>query len=178
MMLGWFRRKSNERVKAERIYKTLVERELGDMTPERLRLPKATHRRYRQKALIYREAWCICALAVLAHDLHLRGVLAELVAIVEAKRIRRGLRTFGIGYLMDAAFDSLEALSANPCKWAQHWLMDFRDDPDDNYMLADFADHWQQQYAALKRAIDEPRPLLLPSPSPNPTPTPNPKFPT
>jgi hypothetical protein len=52
-MLGWFRRKSNERVKAERIYKTLVERELGDMTPERLRLPKATHRRYRQKALLW-----------------------------------------------------------------------------------------------------------------------------
>jgi len=40
--------------------------------------------------LVYREAWCLCALAVLAHDLHLRGVLAELVAIVEAKRTVTG----------------------------------------------------------------------------------------
>jgi hypothetical protein len=56
--------------------------------------------------------------------------------------------------------------------------MDFRDDPDDNFMLAVFADHWQQQYAALKSAIDEPRPLLLPSPSPNPNPKPAPEFPT
>jgi len=171
-MLGWFRRKSDERVKAERIYKSLVVRERGDMTPQRLRLPKGTHKRYRQKALFYREAWCLCALAVVAHDLHLRAVLAELVDVVEAKRIRRGLRTYSRGYLMDAAFDSVETLFANPCKWAQRWLMDFRDDADDNFMLVPFADHWQQQYAALKGAIDEPRPLLLPGPSPAPNPAP------
>jgi hypothetical protein len=99
-------------------------------------------------------------------------VLAELVDIVEAKRTRRGLRNFGSGYLMDAAFDSVDRLFANPCKWAQRWLMDFRDDPNDDFMLAVFADHWQEQYAALKRAVGEPRPLLLPSPSPNPTPNP------
>jgi hypothetical protein len=75
---------------------------------------------------------------------------------------------------MDAAFDSVETLFANPCKWAQRWLMDFRDDPDDNFMVASFADHWQQQYAALKGAIDEPRPLLLPAPNPNPAPNPAP----
>jgi hypothetical protein len=171
-MLGWFRRKSEERIKAERIYKTFVQREPGEMTPEQLRLPKAMHRRYRQKCLFYREAWCLCALAVVAHSLQLRVVLAELVDVVEAKRTRRGLRNYSRGYLMDAAFDSVEALFANPCKWAQRWLVDFRDDPDDNFMLALFADHWQQQYAVLKRAIDEPRPLLLPSPNPSPTPVP------
>lgn len=171
-MLGWFRRKSDERVKAERIYKSWVQRERGDMTPERLGLPRATHKRYRQKALFYREAWCLCALAVVAHDLHLRAVLAELVDIVEAKRTRRGLRTYGRGYLMDAAFDSVETLFANPCKWAQRWLMDFRVDPDDSYMLVPFADHWQQQYAVLKSAIEEPRPLLLPAPCPAPNPAP------
>jgi hypothetical protein len=173
-MLGWFGRKSDERVKAERIYKSLVQRERGDMTPQRLGLPRATHRRYRQKALFYREAWSLCALAVVAHDLHLRAVLAELVDIVEAKRTRRGLRTYNRGYLMDAAFDSVEKLYANPCKWALRWLMDFRDDPDDDVMLASFADYWQQQYAALKDAIDEPRPLLLPAPTPNPAPNPAP----
>jgi hypothetical protein len=170
-MLGWFRRKSDERLKAERIYKTLVQREPGDMTPRRLGLPKATHKRYRQKALFYREAWCVCALAVVAHDLRLRAVLAELVDVVEVKRTRRGLRNFGRGYLMDAAFDSVEKLFANPRKWAKRWLMDFGDDPDDS-LQALFADHWQQQYAALKRAVDEPRPLLLPAPSPSPDPTP------
>jgi hypothetical protein len=169
-MLGLFRKKSNEKIKAERIYRTMIGRELGDMTPRRLRLPKGMYRRYRQKALVYREAWCLCALAVLAYDPHLRDVLAELVTIVETKRTRRGLRNMGIGYLMDAGFDSLEVLSANPCKWAQRWLMDFRDNPDDDYMLADFAEHWQQQYADLKKALDEPRPLLLPSPNSNPTP--------
>jgi hypothetical protein len=173
-MLGWFRRKSDERVKAERIYKSLVQRERGDMTPQRLGLPRGTHKRYRQKALFYREAWCLCALAVVAHELHLRAVLAELVDVVEAKRARRGLRTYSRGYLMDAAFDSVETLFANPCKWAQRWLMDFRDDPDDNFMVVPFADHWQQQYAALKGAIDEPRPLLLSGPSPSPAPSPAP----
>jgi hypothetical protein len=171
-MLGWFRRKSDERLKAERIYKTLVAREGGDITPQQLGLRKAMHKRYRQKALFYREAWCLCALAVVAHDLHMRAVLAELVDVVQAKRTRRGLRTFGRGYLMDAAFDSVERLFANPFKWAQRWLMDFRDDPDDDLMLTVFANHWQQQYAALKSAIDEPRPLLLPAPTPNPNPTP------
>jgi hypothetical protein len=173
-MLGWFRRKSDERVKAERIYKSLVQRERDNMTPQRLGLPRATHRRYRQKALFYREAWSLCALAVVAHDLHLRAVLAELVDIVETKRTRRGLRTYSRGYLMDAAFDSVERLYADPCKWALRWLMDFRDDPDDDVMLASFADHWQQQYAALKGAIDETRPLLLPAPTPNPAPNPAP----
>jgi hypothetical protein len=52
---------------------------------------------------------------------------------------------------------------------------DFRDDPDDNFMLVPFADHWQQQYAALKGAIDEPRPLLLPSPNPSPALNPAPQ---
>jgi hypothetical protein len=92
-MLRRFRRKSDERVKAERIYKTLVHRERGDMTPQRLGLPKATHKRYRQKALFCREEWRLCALAVIAHDVHLRAVLAELVDVVEAKRTHRGLRT-------------------------------------------------------------------------------------
>src|SRR5260370_27053145 len=118
-MLGWFRGKSDERIKAERIYKSLVQRERGDMTPQRLGLPRGTHKRYRQKALFYREAWCLCALAVVAHDLHLRTVLAELVDVVEANRTRCGLRTYSRGYLMIAPFDGLWTHFANPCKWTQ-----------------------------------------------------------
>jgi hypothetical protein len=86
-----------------------------------------------------------------------------------------GYGPYGRGYLMDASFDSIEMLFAHPCKWAQRWLMDFRDDPDDNFMVVPFGDHWQQQYAALKGAIDEPRPLLLPSPNPSPALNPAPQ---
>ena len=59
-MVGWFYK--YETVYAERIYEALAERELGDMTPERLQVPEEKIQRYREKALLYREGMSLCAL--------------------------------------------------------------------------------------------------------------------
>jgi hypothetical protein len=54
-------------VYAERLYEAFVDRELGDVTPERLLLPKQTHRRYHEKTLLCREGMSACALMVVAN---------------------------------------------------------------------------------------------------------------
>ena len=40
--MGWFSKKTYEEAYAERLYEASAVPELGDMTPERLRLPKQT----------------------------------------------------------------------------------------------------------------------------------------
>jgi len=61
-MLRWFRKKPNEKLYPERIYEALADGEIGDMTAEKLRLPKETRARYGEKTLHYREAVTLCAL--------------------------------------------------------------------------------------------------------------------
>src|ERR1700689_4509686 len=90
--MGWFRRKSNDAVYAERIYQALVEHELGDMTPEKLRLPNNMHQRYREKALLYREAWVLVSIATEANDPQLRRVMLEWSRLIQEKRTSRGGR--------------------------------------------------------------------------------------
>jgi hypothetical protein len=45
-----------------------------------------------------------------------------------------------------------------PFKWAQRWLSEFRDDPNDNYMVFPFADHWLRLFHAHKSSIEETQP--------------------
>ena len=52
-MVEWFPK--YETAYAERIYERLAQRERGDMTIEKLRLPREEIQRYREKALLYRE---------------------------------------------------------------------------------------------------------------------------
>jgi hypothetical protein len=157
-----FAQKSDETIYAERIYEAFAEQNLVNMPPEKLRLPKETHRRYREKALLYREAWSLCALNEMANDLQLRPVLRELEGVVEAKRARRGLRDLNREQVMYAAIDSVEDLFADPFKWAKRWLMEFRNDPDDNFMVVPFANEWQRHYLAVKAAIKQTRPNAVP----------------
>jgi hypothetical protein len=60
--------------------------------------------------------------------------------------------------LANAAYDDVEAMIADPFGWAQRWLSEFRDDPNDNYMVALFADHCLRLLDAYKHGIEETQP--------------------
>lgn len=149
-MVEWFPKYKT--VYAERIYEALAERELGDITPEKLRLPKEKIQRYREKALLYREGSSICALLEIANkDPKLLPVLHEYVDFLEAKRVGRGLRA-GREQLVRAAVEDLCDMFTDPIKWARRWLTEFRDDPDGVVL---FADHWRRQYENVKGALEQ-----------------------
>jgi len=156
-IMSVFTPKTDETVYAERIYDALVVRELGDMTAEKLQLPSSTHQRYREKTLYYKEAWALAALATLASGGQLRRVMAELEYLVQSKRSHRGVIDASPEQAMYAAFDSIEDLFDDRCKWGKRWLKEFRHDEDENFMLVPFADHWQRQFNALKSAIETTR---------------------
>lgn len=148
--MEWFPKYTT--VYAERIYEALAERELGDMTPEKLRLPVERSQGYRQKTLLYREGSSICALLEIANkDPKLLPVLREYVDFLEAKRVGRGLQA-GREQLVRAAVEDLCNLFTDPIKWARRWLTEFRDDPDEIVL---FADHWRRQYRAVKGALEQ-----------------------
>jgi hypothetical protein len=91
-MLG-SRKKPNEKLYAERIYEALADGEIGDMTAEKLRLPKETRARYGENTLHYREAVTLCALLEVAdkQPTTLHPVLQEYENLLETKRTGRGL---------------------------------------------------------------------------------------
>src|SRR5215831_17421612 len=83
---NWFGRKSHETVYAGRIYEAFVDDEMGDMTPDKLRVPKEALRRYQEKALFHREAFAFAALAKAAtNDPLLLRVLMELERLIVTK---------------------------------------------------------------------------------------------
>ena len=45
-----------------------------------------------------------------------------------------------------------------PFEWAQRWLSEFRDDPNDNYMVAMFANHCLRLHQAFKASIEQTQP--------------------
>jgi len=151
-MLGWF--KSNDRVYAERLYEALAVPELGNMTPHLLGIPRPHYKWYQEKALLYREFWCLCALSAVARELELFPVLREFDKLVVAERKQRGFDTRDHAKLMDAALDRLQELHENPMGWAKDWLKEFDAEPDDGPIaFLKFADHWQRQFEAVKQAI-------------------------
>jgi hypothetical protein len=151
-MLGWF--KKNDRVYAERLYETLAAREVGNITPQLLGIPKQQHKWYRQKALLFREFWCLCALSAVARKLELSPVLRELEAVVRANQKRRGFDTSNYDDLLNSAFDCLQGLREKPMEWAQGWLKEFDAKPDDGALVfLKFAEHWMQQFEAVTGAI-------------------------
>ena len=149
-MVEWFPK--YETVYAERIYEALAKRELGDMTPEKLRLPTEKIERYLQKALLYREGSSICALLEIVNkDPKLLPLLREYVDFLEAKRVGRGLRA-GRDQLVRGAVEDFCEMFTDPIKWAHRWLTEFRDDPDGVVL---FAHHWRRQYEAVKGALEQ-----------------------
>jgi len=141
---------------AERIYEGLVASDdLGDMTPERLRIPTAAMPRYFEKALSQRERMCFVALMSSAgSETNLPPVMGAFSKLLSRKLTARGLQ-IDIDELAEASTQDVGSLLKNPFYWAQDWLAEFRNDPKDNYMVAMFADHCQRQFNAYKRAIGE-----------------------
>ena len=139
------RKKPNEKLCAERIYEALADGEIGDMTAEKLRLPKETRARYGENTLHYREAVTLCALLEVAdkQPTTLHPVLQEYENLLETKRTGRGLNV-GSREFRYAPSKTCSELKTNPYRWAQRWLTEFRNNPDDNFMVALFADHWLQ----------------------------------
>jgi hypothetical protein len=160
--MAWFSKKPSwETVYAERIYESLAASDdLGEITPEKLRVPTAAYRQYRDKALLQREAMCFVALMVSADKdkaPNLLPVLREFSRVLEAKLTARGLQA-DIDKLADSAAVDVAEMTGDPFAWAQRWLAEFRNDPNDNYMVALFADHCLKQYSAFKHAIETTRP--------------------
>ena len=141
---------------AQRIYTALPASDsLGDITPEKLRIPPAAMQRYFEKALLQRETMCFVALMSCARpDTNLQPVMMAYGRLLIRELVTRGIPA-DIDALADVSLTDMDRLLKEPFAWAQNWLAEFRNDPNDNYMVVMFADHCQRQFNAYKTAIIE-----------------------
>jgi hypothetical protein len=155
--MGWFGKKPSWKgTYAQNIYMALVVADkLGEMTPEALRIPTAALQRYLDKALLQREAMCFVALMSSAGpETNLRSVMMAFSRLLTKNMATRGIEV-DIDQFAEASTQDVEEMFAEPFKWSQGWLAEFRDDPNDNYMVVMFADHCQRQFNAYKHAIED-----------------------
>jgi hypothetical protein len=128
---------------------------LGELTPEKLRIPLAALNRYQDKALLMREAICFVAFSSVAHpETKLPPVLMAYARLVVRRLNARGTPADPEAFA-DASLSDVQRLFAEPYAWAQDWLAEFRNDPKDTYMVALFADHCQKLFHAYKQSIEE-----------------------
>jgi len=69
------------------------------------------------------------------------------------KIAQRGLQ-MNRDQLADAALDDVRAMNTDRYTWAQRWLSEFRNDPNDNYMVGEFAEHCVLLYGAYMGGIE------------------------
>jgi hypothetical protein len=158
-MFGWFKKKLPWQDEyAYNLYNGLVaDDHLGEMTPAKLRVPIASYARYHEKALLNRELMCFTALMGSAHSTtELPPVMMAFGRLLVAKLAARGVQ-ISLDDLAEAAPIEVERMMKEPFAWAQGWLAEFRDDPNDNFMVALFADHSLKQFQAFKHAIEKTR---------------------
>jgi hypothetical protein len=111
------------------------------------------YRRYFDKALLQREVMCFTALMTAAGpETNLRPVLNEFSMLLSLKLSERGLQV-DIDELASFSVEDVREMLADPFAWGQAWLAEFRNDPNDNFMVVMFADHCQRQFNAFKHAI-------------------------
>jgi hypothetical protein len=128
---------------------------LGDVTAEKLRIPAAALVRYAEKSLLMREAICFVALSSVANpETKLPPVLMAYAKLVARRLNQRGVLGDPDAFA-DASLGDVHRLLAEPYQWAQSWLAEFRNDPNDTYMVALFADHCQKLFQAYQQAISE-----------------------
>jgi hypothetical protein len=157
--MGWFRKTPSWEVTyAHNIYDGLVaHNDFGDMTALKLRIPTAEHHAYQSKILLQREMICFVALMVAATPgTQLVPVMLAFGDLLVTKLSARGLQ-MNCDQLADAATADVAKMIADPFPWAQRWLAEFRDDPNDNYMVAMFADHCLRLHHAYKHGIEKTR---------------------
>jgi hypothetical protein len=128
----------------------------GDITALSLRIPTVLHAAYQNKIVLQRELISFAALASIAKpESGLQPVLLAYVKLVVDKMAKRGLQ-MSEDQLAKAAFDDVEAMIAQPFKWARQWLSEFGDDPHEDYIL--FADHCMRLLQAYKHGIEQTQP--------------------
>jgi hypothetical protein len=158
--MGWFSKKRPWEVTyAETLYDGLVaHNDLGDITALKLRIPTAAHRAYHNKILLQREMICFAALMVAAKPgTQLQPVMLAFGDLLVRKISARGLQMSG-DQLAEHAMQDVTDILSDPSPWAQRWLAEFRDDPNDNYMVALFADHCLRLYDAYTHAVESTKP--------------------
>jgi hypothetical protein len=142
---------------AQNIYAGLVVRNApGDITALKLRIPTALHHAYQNKMVLQRELFSFAALASVANpESGLRPVMRAYAKLVVDKMAKRDLQ-MSEDQLANAACDDLDAMVAQPFKWAQEWLSEFGDNAKDNYIS--FAEHWLALFKAYKHGIEQTQP--------------------
>ena len=100
---------------------------------------------------------CLVALMVAANlETQLQPVMLAFGDLLVIKLAARGLQ-MNRDQLADAATEDVAEMIADPFPWAQRWLAEFRDDSNDNYMVAVFADHCLRLHQAYKHGIGQTR---------------------
>jgi hypothetical protein len=150
------RGKSWEETYAARIHMALpAADELGEMTPEKLRIPPAALSRFNDKGLLMREAICFVAFSSVANpETKLPPVLMAYARLVAQRLNERGVPADPDAFA-DASLSDVRGLFAQPYAWAQNWLAEFRNDPNETYMVAIFGDHCQKLFHAYRQSIEE-----------------------
>ena len=146
-----------EELYAQNLYGAFVEgNDPGDITALSLKIPTVVHAAYQNKVVLQRELISFAALPSVANPgSGLRPVLLAYGKLVVGKMAKRGLQ-MSEDQFAKAAFEDVEAMLAQPFKWARQWLSEFADDPHDDYIL--FADHWVKLFNSRKGAIEQTRP--------------------
>lgn len=155
-MFGWGKNKVRMEVQyAINLYEGLVaHNEFGDMTALRLRIPTALHHAYQNKILLQREMICFVALMQAAYPgTVLHSVMPVFGDIIVLKAEERGLQ-LSRDQLAQASLDDAESMFAEPYQWAQRWLAEFRNNPEETFMVALFADHCLKLFSAYKSGIE------------------------
>jgi hypothetical protein len=158
--MGWFSKKPPwETIYAENIYNGLVaHNDFGDITALSLQIPTAAHRAYQDKMLLQREIICFAALMSAATPgTQLQPVMGAFGTLLVSKASGRCLQ-INRDQLAEQALQDVEKMMTKPFQWAQDWLAEFRDDPNDNYMVALFADHCLHLFSAYKKGIEDTQP--------------------
>lgn len=150
------RSKSWEDTYAARIHEALPKSDhLGEITPEKLRIPTAALKRYFDKALLTREAICFVAFSSVANpETKLPPVLMAYANLVADRLNESGMLADPAAFA-DASLSDVKNLFADPFTWAQTWLAEFRNDPNDTFMVVRFADHCQKLFHAYRQSIEE-----------------------
>jgi hypothetical protein len=156
----WFKRKVTwEKAYAQNIYDGLVaHNDFSGITALTLQIPTILFREYEDKILQQRELICFFALMEAARpDTRLPPVVNAFGDLLVSKANARGLKV-NRDQLADHAISDASGMINSPSPWAQRWLAQFRNDPNDNYGVALFADHCLRLYAAYKTGIENTRP--------------------
>ena len=137
------------------LYQGLVDHnEFGDMTALKLRIPTSLHHAYQNKMVLQREIICFVALMQAAHPgTVLHEVMPVFGDLLVLKADERGLQLTR-DQLAEWSLEDVEYMFAEPYKWAQRWLGEFRDNPDDTFMVFLFADHCHKLFSAYKTGIE------------------------